>query len=207
MSELIRSSEGSAAVGHHLSFKRPEDTGNSARTVPDSPYKPSSLSHSVEEILSINNQSYGEEDDYQTPREYLSYQQRYPQEYQPQDSKDSTGFSIHEILGIAQQYGSQDDMAVKLEYSHENPISGESDPKLLMTPDYTPPTPRTTEILYSTNPSSSPTYGGYGDYVTFPQFSNAYSSNSFTVHQPRHVGGLSVYYDHVSFVRSIVAIV
>lgn len=195
---------------NQLPIHLPEDT--ISRTSADFyANKNNNITHSVEDILSVNNQvNYTVEDDEafnQTQEDYVAYSSRFIPEYQHNltDSKDSTGFSIQEILGISQQYGEQEDsMPVKQEYRPHSP--NEYDMKMAHASNLQMlgiPRPEVTYSVPILNDESSPPYGQYVDMgVGYPphiSYGGGYINN-YIQHQPmRHPGLFPTYYDHVSY--------
>lgn len=192
-----------------LSVQHPEDivSRNSADFYAN---KNNNITHSVEDILSDNSQvNYSVEDEEafnQTQEDYVAYSSRFIPEYQQNltDSKDSTGFSIQEILGISQQYGEQEDsMPVKQEYHSHSP--SEYDMKVAHASNLQllgPPRPDVTYSVSTLSDNSSPTYGQYVDmgmgYPPHIPYGGGYINN-YLQHQPmRHPGLFPTYYDHVS---------
>lgn len=192
-----------------LSIQHPEDiiSRNSADFYAN---KNNNITHSVEDILSVNNQvNYVVEEDEtfnQTQEDYVAYSSRFIPEYQPNltDSKDSTGFSIQEILGISQPYEEQEDsMHVKQEYRPHSP--SEYDMKMAYASNLQMlgmPRPEVTYSVPTLSDDSSPSYGQYVDmgvgYPPHMPYGGGYINN-YMQHQPmRHPGLFPTYYDHVS---------
>nr|AIB07890.1 Hox cluster protein zen [Glyphotaelius pellucidus] len=192
-----------------LSIQHPEDI--ISRTSADFyTNKNNNITHSVDDILSDNNQvNYTVEDEEafnQTQEDYVAYSSRFIPEYQQNltDSKDSTGFSIQEILGISQQYGEHEDtMPVKQEYHPHSPSGYElkmahaSNLQVLGAPR-----PDVTYSVSAVSEDGSPTYGQYVDigmgYPPHIPYGGGYMNN-YLQHQPmRHPGLFPTYYDHVS---------
>lgn len=161
------------------------------------------LSHSVQEILSPNPV---EAEDYPPPPEQ-PYSFRYTHELTSTDSKDSTGFSIQDILGISQNYQTPQDQeagTMKLEYVGDG---GEVVESKVFSQDYLSAVQRINNgDGYSMDgPPNSP-YIHYGEVpleclgsnFIYPNF----GSNSFSGHLPRHPSSYPPFYEaHVSFLK------
>lgn len=195
MSEIRRLEESDQDERSRTQYKRIEEIQYSKQ--------PLVLSHGVSEILSSPQQvQYVPEDEYSDTPDY-GYQPRYAQENQDY-SKDSTGFSIQEILGITSQYPSHEDLGIKLEYAQPAPVIPDSEPKtvgLLASSEYGGPRLNGSDLTYTVG--SQETSSSFSHYSDFSggnySFGPSYSASNFGSHQPtRQAGELPHYYEHVS---------
>lgn len=162
--------------------------------------QPLPLSHGVSEILSSPQQvQYVSEEDYADTPDY-GYQPRYAQENQDY-SKDSTGFSIQEILGITSQYPSHEDLGIKLEFAQPAPVIPEPEPKSvgLLTNEYGAQRLNGSDLVYTVaSQEASPSFAHYSDFSGGNYSFGPSYSNSFGSQPTRQAGELPHYYEHVS---------